>query len=148
AHFQAARRNELRNVLLGIPVVILSAVVGATVAFQSSSDTRVKAAVGTLSVIAGILASLQTFLRHAERAEKHRIAAVRYGSLRRELEEVFLFRSREEPFPQKFVESFRMRWAALDRETPMLPGGIVQRVAAERAAVFADSFGRAVDRKA
>ena len=35
-------------------------------------------AVGTISVLAAVLSSLQTFLRYATRAEGHRIAALRY----------------------------------------------------------------------
>jgi len=44
--------------------------------------------VGLVSVLTALLASLQTFLRYAERAEKHRVAAALYSDLRREMEEV------------------------------------------------------------
>jgi hypothetical protein len=37
-------------------------------------------------VLAAVLASLQTFLRFGERAEKHRAAAERWASIRREID--------------------------------------------------------------
>ncbi len=42
--------------------------------------------IGLLSIGAAVLASQQTFLGYSERAEKHRVAAAKYGALGREPE--------------------------------------------------------------
>jgi len=42
---------------------------------------------GLLSVLAAILASLQTFLKFSERAQMHREAGARFGALVKELEQ-------------------------------------------------------------
>jgi hypothetical protein len=74
---------------LGIPVVVLSAIVGTSL-FASVSGggvaVGVRIAAGTVSLIAGVLASIQTFLRFGARAEQHRIAAERWAAVRREIE--------------------------------------------------------------
>jgi hypothetical protein len=74
-HWESARYYENANYLLGIPVVVLSSAV-----FQT------QIAVGAISVLAAILASLQTFLHFSERAERHRGVAASYAAVRRRIE--------------------------------------------------------------
>jgi hypothetical protein len=87
-HFQVAEGLSRSNIYLGIPVVVLSAIVGTGVFATLSSDvnTGVKIAAGTTSVIAAVLASIQTFLRFGERAEQHRVAAERWSAIKRQIE--------------------------------------------------------------
>jgi hypothetical protein len=85
-HRVMADRMRRRHLLVGIPVVILTTLVG-TSAFASISKAdgdsitflgvdpdAVLIVVGTISVLAAVLSSLQTFLRYATRAEGHRFA--------------------------------------------------------------------------
>ena len=132
AHFKAAEVYEQRNLWLGVPVVVLSAVTG-TAVFTSSGDTAVaeRVVVGLFSVAAAVLASLQTFLRYAELAQKHKAAAIKYGALRRELEEALATYSAEQPFPADFMHDIRQRWDALDEESPVVAKKIYDPVAAE-----------------
>jgi hypothetical protein len=51
-------------------------------------DVAFRILIGLISVAAAILASLQTFLRFAERAEKHRSVGAQAGALRREIEQL------------------------------------------------------------
>jgi conflict system pore-forming effector with SLATT domain len=89
-HFQVAEGLSRSNIYLGIPVVVLSAIVGTGVfaTLSEDVDTSIKIAAGTISVIAAVLASIQTFLRFGERAEQHRVAAERFSAIRREIEKV------------------------------------------------------------
>jgi len=132
AHFKAAEVYEQRNLWLGVPVVVLSAVTG-TAVFTSSGDTVVaeRVVVGLFSVTAAVLASLQTFLRYSELAQKHKAAAIKYGALRRELEEALATYSEEHPFAPKFMTSIRERWDALDDESPVVAKKIYDPVAME-----------------
>lgn len=88
-HFTAAKACEQKNIYLGIPVIVLSTIVGSAVfaSIQSTSTTNIKIVVGALSITAAILSGLQTFLKFSERAQRHKITATKYGVLRRELEQ-------------------------------------------------------------
>ena len=88
-HYALATSLARSNIRFGIPVVALTTLVGTTVfASLQRSDvtTGFRIAVGMISVLAAVLASLQTFLRFGERAEKHRAAAERWAAIRREID--------------------------------------------------------------
>src|SRR6202012_1161862 len=89
-HYKAASHCDHVSYILGIPAVILSTVVGTTVfaSLQKQVSFKIQLFVGAVSVFAAILAALQTFLRHSERAEKHRSAAASYGGLRKQIEAI------------------------------------------------------------
>ena len=78
--------------MLGIPVVILTTIVGTTVfssiASSSTNSIILLVVAGLLSVVAAVFSSLNTFLNYGELAERHRNASVKYGNLRREIEEL------------------------------------------------------------
>ena len=89
AHYEAIKPLSSGNYKLGIPVAILSGLVGTSIFATletDQADISLRIVFGIISILAAVLASLQTFLRLSERAEKHRAVAVRYGALRRELE--------------------------------------------------------------
>ncbi len=76
--------------MLGVPVVVLTTFIGTSVfaTLQDDIDASLKIFVGVISVTAAVLASLQTFLRFGERAEKHRVAGESWAALRREIDEM------------------------------------------------------------
>lgn len=128
AHYDAATHFERLNLILGIPVILLTTAVGTTIfsTLTESHSTRTQLYVGLLSVLAAVLASLQTFLRFAERAEKHRACGARYAGLKTELEVVQAL-PREPSEMREFLESFCARWAALHGESPTIPDRIYAR---------------------
>lgn len=88
AQYLAGKRSHSMHTLLGIPVVVLTAVVGTTIfaSLGASPDSRLVIVAGLVSLLAAALAALQTFLGFAQRAEKHRTAAAAYGTLKHELD--------------------------------------------------------------
>src|SRR5258706_2547939 len=88
AHYISAERFARKNYWLGIPVIGLTTLVGTSVfaTLQKQQQPWLQATVGFASVLAALLASLQTFLGYSQRAEKHRIAGAKYGAVGRELE--------------------------------------------------------------
>ena len=88
-HQLQAERTRGWNLLLGIPVVVATTIVG-TSAFaainNSGTNAGWKVAAGVLSIFAAVLAAVQTFLGFGDRSERHRIAATRYASIRRSIE--------------------------------------------------------------
>lgn len=89
AYYMEAERLRRWHFLLGIPVVIVSTVVGtALFASTETGDPVVPNwATALMSALAAILASLQTFLRFGESAAHHGSAADWYSAIRREIEE-------------------------------------------------------------
>ena len=109
--------------ILGVPVVVLTTVVGTSV-FASLQDgdvsTGVRVFVGSMSILAAVMSSLQTFLRYWSRAEGHRIAAFRYESLRRDMAEVLALPRRSRPDPVRQLDSVRQRLDRYAKESPTI----------------------------
>lgn len=131
AHVRSAAILQRKNRAFGIPVVILSTVAGTTVfaTLETSPELWVKIAVGLLSVTAAVLASLQTFLGYSEMAERHKAASQKYGTLRREIEEVIAIHEKGEDLPSHYLKSVRTRWDAVDEESPSLSQDLYDKIA-------------------
>lgn len=120
AQYDSAVRAQNLNLYLGIPTVILSAVVGtsvfATLGKNPSQASQI--AVGIISMIVTALASLQTFLRFSERAERHQATAAGFAALNRESLELLASPPADEEETKKKLASFRERWDELSRNAP------------------------------
>jgi len=126
AHYLSADHFGAKKYWLGIPAVVLSTLVGTSVfaTVQKQPELWLQITVGLASVVAALLASLQTFLGYSERAEKHRIAGAKYGALGRELEQ--LRASGNTPTPDAISE-VRKRLDDLAIESPNNPLPIYRR---------------------
>ena len=76
--------------------------------------------VGTISVLAAVLSSLQTFLRYATRAEGHRIAALRYETLRREMATTLALPREARGQPDRALDTVRGRMDRYAKESPTI----------------------------
>ena len=126
ANYNCANRCANRNYCLGIPTVILSAIVATSVfaALGKTVELHIQITVGLVSVLAAVLAALQTFLKLDELASKHRSIAAEYGSVKRRLDqEVAKLRTGDEVV-QQTVDSIRERMDTLSREGPVVPRDI------------------------
>jgi hypothetical protein len=130
AHYASATRSERRHYWLGLPVVILTTLIGtsAFASIQSPATLEMKIAVGIASVAAAILAAVQTFLRYSERAEAHRIAAVKFGGLKKEIEYMLTFFPTEALKTQSFAEDILKRWNELNEKSPTADPVLFARV--------------------
>ncbi len=121
AHNICATHFNRRHVMLGVPVVIVSTIVGTAVfsTLESAPETWMQIVTGLLSITAAILAALQTFLRYGDLAEQHKIVSVRYGKLRRKLD---LYTSLNKPkHDEEFLHQFRQEWDEVDVDAPQIP---------------------------
>lgn len=118
-HELSARFYEKLNWKLGIPVVILSAIVGASIfgTLGSAELLLLKITAGFLSVTSAVLASLQTFLGFNERAGGHKMAADRFGELAKEIQQVTVCGFSHGEIGD-FIESVRSQWGSVAREAP------------------------------
>jgi hypothetical protein len=120
SHYEAANIFESMNYWLGIPSIILSTILGTSIfaTLGKSVDIIVQILFGLVSVIAAVLTGLQTFLRFSERSEKHRTIAARYGSLRRQIEELL---SLEDSITKEVITPLRESIDRLAEEAPNIP---------------------------
>jgi SMODS and SLOG-associating 2TM effector domain family 4/Petal formation-expressed len=121
-HFQMAESLSRWNIYLGVPVVALSAIVGTALFASLTHDVNVgiRIAAGTVSVIAAVLASIQTFLRFGARAEQHRVAAERWSAIRREIEKVRALPPELLGDPKQVLDDVNARMdEAADKALPM-----------------------------
>jgi hypothetical protein len=136
-------RLRRRYLLLGIPVVVFTTLVG-TSAFASISKAQgnsiqgldvdpdvVLVLVGTISVLAAVLSSLQTFLRYATRAEGHRIAALRYETLRRDMATTLALPREARGQADRDLDSVRQRMDRYAKESPTIGERQWERLSAE-----------------
>lgn len=132
-HILAAKHNEKMHKRLGVPVVILGAVVGTSVFanLESNPETWVKILIGSLSVTSAVLAALQTFMGFSDLAEKHKNASTKYGMLRRELEQFMATQSPEDQNHATFLEEFRKQWDQVDAESPNTQEAFYERAYAQ-----------------
>ena len=123
AHYKLASRLRRNNLMLGVPVVIFSSCVGTSL-FATLADPEAgippafKIAVGSISVVAAILAALQTFLRFGERAEKHVVAADWYTAVRRDLEQVLALSAKERGTPKSCFDRIRKDMSKVGQQSP------------------------------
>jgi hypothetical protein len=89
AHYFAAGRFRLLNYLVGVPAIVFSSIVGTAIfAGLQHDDKQQTMLIAGISIVAAVLAGLQTFLRFPERASQHATAADWYSAIRRDIEEI------------------------------------------------------------
>jgi hypothetical protein len=129
SHYALANSLAHYDKWLGIPVIIIAAIIGSSV-FSSidagTIPTWAKLIIGFLSVVAGILSSLQTFFKFSERSEKHQLAATRYGSIRRKLEAVYA--QNDTQIDENYLNELRESLDNLARESPHVPVGVFKKI--------------------
>ena len=123
AHYETARRLERQHLWLGIFAIALSAAVGTAVFASLAVDDRplVRIVIGALSVVAAVLTSLQTFLKSADSAEKHRIAGSKLGHLKHEIELLSVFSPETDAELREQLVALESRWAKVRDENPSIP---------------------------
>jgi hypothetical protein len=87
AHYASADRFRLLNYVVGVPAIVFASIVGTAVFAGLEKNSPQALAVAFVSILAAVLAGLQTFLRFSERASQHAIAADWYSAIRRDIEE-------------------------------------------------------------
>lgn len=128
SHYDMADMLAVRNRRFGVAVTAIAAFVGTSV-FLSLVATAVspwaRILIGLASIAAAVSSALQTFLRYAERAEKHRAAGARYGAVRRQLEAIYAGNpgARDE----RQVSEVRDALDRLAEDSPAVPPAVFHR---------------------
>jgi hypothetical protein len=124
AHAIASERLGKWHYALGIPVVILTTIVG-TAAFASLADlskvnVTIAVLTGVFSATAATLAALQTFFSFGERSRNHAQASDKFFALWRRMQRTLLLDAGGPELKQKIIE-FDDEIAKIVQEAPYLP---------------------------
>jgi len=131
-HSKAEKQYRCRNYTFTIPVIILSTLTGtANFAMDSFVPEQYKqiamAGVGSVNIFAGILSTLQNFLRYAELMEGHRLALVSWSKFSRDIAVELAL----EPIMRKpafdFLTVCRAEFDRLIEQSPSIDDDIVNK---------------------
>ena len=115
-----------------IPVIILSTLTGAANVGMDSfvpqeSKAMASAIVGGVNIFAGIVSTLQNFLKVAELMEGHRIAGVSWGKLQRNIAIELALDPSRRVLESDFLKLSRAEYDRLIEAGPMIDDGIIKQ---------------------
>ena len=134
AHYACCARFRRLNYILGIPTIILTTVVGMAIFAAVANDKvtdEMKIAVGLLSLVAAVLASLQTFLGFSHRIDQHRVAGAGYGSIGRSLEFLKTFSPSDPDELKRIVAQIQKQLDSLTESSPEVPARLQSKIGSE-----------------
>lgn len=134
AHYLLATRLRRRNLLLGVPAVAASAIVGTSLFASLADETNdlvpeLRIAIGALSLVAAVLAAMQTFLRFAERSERHIQAGDWYAAITRKIDQLEALPAAERGDPKQVLNDLRKELAEAGQTTPQIGEPVWHEVA-------------------
>jgi len=115
-----------------IPVIILSTLTGAANVGMDSfvpteSKSMASAIVGGVNIFAGIVSTLQNFLKVAELMEGHRIAGVSWGKLQRNISIELALDPSRRVLQTDFLKLSRAEYDRLIEAGPIIDDGIIKQ---------------------
>tara|TARA_S200002703_G_scaffold20402_2_gene16665 strand:- start:15260 stop:15919 length:660 start_codon:yes stop_codon:yes gene_type:complete len=130
-HNRCEKKYKTRYYMFSIPVIILSTLTGAAnVGMDSFVDEKNKsmasAIVGGVNIFAGILSTLQNFLKVAELMESHRNAGVSWSKLGRNISiELALDKNKHRSKCSDFLAICRAEYDRLIEQSPMIDDDVI-----------------------
>ena len=129
-HSRAERKYRARHYAFAIPVIILSTAtgflnVGLSEFVPEGKMHIAQAAIGAVNLVAGVLGTLQSFLKVAELQESHRAASVAWSKLGRALAiELALAPDRRTACGDMLAAS-RSEYDRLTEQSPQIPDDVI-----------------------
>lgn len=128
-HDAAQRWTARQNTLLTVPVIILSGI--ASLGSVGSSSLlpfeKSEVLVGLISFTAGTLQTVSSYFGFARRAEAHRIAALSYEKLHRQLDFQLKAHRHERDPPGQLMKMIKDEADRLNEVSPQLPEWAIQQ---------------------
>lgn len=123
----------MMNMWITIPVIILSTLTGtanfALDGFIPPEDENIKkyaqAAIGGVSIFAGILTTLGNFLRFAQGSEAHRVAGIAWGKFQRQIAVELAIAPKDRIDCMDFLKICRAELDRLIEQSPPVPDDVI-----------------------
>jgi hypothetical protein len=132
-HTKCEKKYSYANNFIALPVICLSTLAGsASIASNQLGDSKyIPLGIGALSIIVGILSTINSYFSWAKRAENHRISALNYSKL-------YLFISIELSLPREkrmnprdFIKVIREQIERLGEISPPIADDIIKEFRTE-----------------
>jgi hypothetical protein len=131
-HEQSRVKFWKRNIQFQVPVIILSTLTGAANFAQERVDPAYQGyyaiTVGFFNIIAGIIATIQTFLKVSESLEGHRVASVAWGKYYHNVKTELQKEPEDREDVVDFMKYAKMEYEKLVEQSPPIPPAIVDRL--------------------
>jgi len=130
-HGRCEKKYKKQYYLFSIPVIILSTLTGAANVGMSTfvneeNQNMASAIVGGVNIFAGILSTLQNFLKVAELMESHRSASVSWSKLGRNISiELALDKNKHRSKCSDFLAICRAEYDRLIEQSPMVDDDVI-----------------------
>ena len=141
AHYDMAEIYRLRHRRFGLVVVVVTSVAGAAALgslaklADPSYDNLIKVGIALLSLLATVLAALQTFLGFPDLQNQHKHAGDGYSIARREIESLLMkYPNATGKAGEKGTDEFdavKKILDDLDKASPTIPDAVYNRAAAK-----------------
>ena len=131
-HEQSRVKFWKRNIQFQVPVIILSTLTGAANFAQERVPAEYQGyyaiTVGFFNIIAGIIATIQTFLKVSESLEGHRVASVAWGKYYHNVKTELQKEPDDREDVVDFMKYAKMEYEKLVEQSPPIPPEIVDRL--------------------
>jgi hypothetical protein len=120
------------NMIFTIPVILLSTITGtANFGVQSllpdpSYGKYANAAIGGISLLAGMISTIANFLRYAQASEAHRVAGISWGKFQRFISTELALHPNERMDAMGFLKMARVELDRLIEQSPNIPRSIIR----------------------
>ena len=131
-HEQSRLKFWKKNIQFQVPVIILSTLTGAANFAQERVSPEYQGyyaiTVGFFNIIAGIIATIQTFLKVSESLEGHRVASVAWGKYYHNVKTELQKEPEDREDVVDFMKYAKMEYEKLVEQSPPIPPAIVDRL--------------------
>lgn len=130
SHHESGKSCMRFHYWIGVPAAVLAGLLGsaAFVSLQKAAvSDRAKIGFGAFSLLAAVLATLQTVLKFSERSERHKVLGATYGNIRREIETVLALPPSMRGAPKSVLDTMRSKLDKISAEGPVVPTRIFNR---------------------
>ena len=132
-HDRCEKKYSMMNMWITLPVIILSTLTGtanfALDGFIPPDDADMKkyaqAAIGGVSIFAGILTTLGNFLRFAQGSESHRVAGIAWGKFQRQIAVELAIAPKDRIDCMDFLKICRAELDRLIEQSPPVPDDVI-----------------------
>jgi hypothetical protein len=129
-HARCEKRYRARYHSFAIPVIILSTVtgfanVGLSEFVPEQSMPVAQAIIGGVNLLAGVLGTLQSFLKVAETMESHRSAGVAWSKLGRNISIELALDPARRALAQDFLAASRAEYDRLTEQSPAIDDAVI-----------------------
>ena len=121
-HHKASTWSRRCNDYIQIPTIILATTTGF---LSATADTIPPVAVGALSVVVGVLGTINSYFKFSQRSEGHRIASLLYLKTYKTIETQLSLPISQRVAAEIFLKQLRSEMERVSETAPDIPDGVI-----------------------